>query len=186
MNADHLYDQIRRFLQDHRQPYVTTLFDYYAFPTGESRGWEFAARLKVDASVRGADAVVDAIEREIGARAVAGLASANARARLIPYVQLHELEALFFAEPETMAAVFGDPALAATFAAAVEQCGGCEGIDDHPRTAPSKRIERAFPGYTKGRSDFAHGPRIAQRLDLANVRARCPRFDAWLAKLEAL
>ncbi len=38
----------------------------------------------------------------------------------------------------------------------------------------------------KGRSDFAHGPRIAGRLNLATVRDRCPRFDEWLSRLEAL
>jgi hypothetical protein len=61
-----------------------------------------------------------------------------------------------------------------------------EKIDDRPQSAPSKRIQAVFPSYKKGRSDIAHGPRIAETLDLAKVRQRCPRFDAWVAKLEAL
>jgi len=85
-----------------------------------------------------------------------------------------------------MAEVFGDPSLSRRFESIVAACGGCEGIDDGPRTAPSKRIEAIFPGYLKGRSDFAHGPRIAGRLNLATVRDRCPRFDEWLSRLEAL
>lgn len=186
LEADELFDQIRRFLKDRRQPYVTTLFDYYAFPTSESKGWEFVAKLKGEASFRGAEVVVEMIENEIHARAVEGIDMPNITARLIPYVQLHELEALFFAEPKKMAAAFGSPAMAKRFTEAVEQCGGCEKIDDKPQTAPSKRIQAAFPGYIKGSSDFAHGPRIAENLDLATVRTQCPRFNSWLAKLESL
>lgn len=186
LQADTLYDQIRRFLRDPRQPYVTTLFDYYAFPTAKAKGWEFVADLKSEAQSRGADWIVKRIEQEIHRRAIADVDSTNAQARLIPYIQLHEMEALFFAEPETMAEVFGDSSLSRRFESIVDACGGCEEIDDGPRTAPSKRIEEIFPGYIKGRSDFAHGPRIAGRLNLATVRDRCPRFDEWLSRLEAL
>jgi hypothetical protein len=186
LEADDLYDQIRRFLNDRRQPYVTTMFDYYGFPISESKGWEFVSKLKADASVQGVEAVVEGIEREIHARAIQGVNLPNIQSRLIPYIQLHELEALFFAEPAKMAAAFGSALLAGRFATAVEQCGGCEKINDRPQTAPSKRIQEAFNGYIKGRSDFAHGPRIAEKLDLAIVREKCSRFNAWLGKLETL
>lgn len=186
LEADDLFDQVRRFLKDRRQPYVTTFFDYYAFPASESRGWEFVSKLKADASFRGAEAVAEMIEKEIHARTVEGVDLPNLAARLIPYVQLHELEALFFAEPDKMAAAFGSPPMARRFTEAVEQCGGCEKIDDKPQTAPSKRIQSVFPGYKKGRSDIAHGPRIAEKLDLPAVRGKCPRFNSWLARLEAL
>jgi hypothetical protein len=186
LEADVLYDQIRRFLKDRRQPYVTTMFDYHAFPTSEAKGWEFVSHLKADAAFRGVEAVVRLIEEEIHTRAVEGVDLPNVRARLIPYIQLHEMEALFFAEPDQMAAAFGNPALAGFFANAVQECGGCEKINDKPQTAPSKRIQSAFPGYIKGRSEAAHGPRIAEKLNLAAVREKCSRFDAWLTKLENL
>lgn len=186
LQADNLFDQVRRFLKDRRQPYVTTFFDYYAFPTSEAKGWEFVSRLKADASVRGAEAVAQMIEREIHARAVEGVDLPNITERLIPYIQLHELEALFFAEPDKMAAAFGSPSMATRFTEAAVECGGCEKIDDKPKTAPSKRIQSVFPRYKKGRSDIAHGPRIAEKLDLVKVRSKCPRFNSWLGRLEAL
>jgi len=186
LEADELYDQICRFLKDGRLPYVTTLFDYYAFPTGEAKGWEFVSKLKPEASFRGAEAVVEMIEMEIHTRALEGVDLPNVQSRLIPYIQLYELEALFFAEPDKMATAFGNPSLVSGFTEAVEKCGGCERINDRPQTAPSKRIQAAFPGYIKGRSDFAHGPRIAEKLDLSKVREKCSRFNAWLARLEAL
>lgn len=186
LNANTLYDQIRAFLRDHRQPVVTTFFDYYAFPAGESKGWEFVAKSKADVSFRGGEVVAEMIEKEIHRRAVDGIDLPNVESRLIPYVQLHELEALFFAEPDKMASTFGSPSLANTFAEAVATCGGCEKINDRPQKAPSKRIQAAFPSYIKGRSDLAHGPRIAEKLDLAIVRKKCPRFNEWLTKLETL
>jgi hypothetical protein len=186
LEAENLYDQIRRFLKDRRQPYVTTMFDYYAFPTSESKGWEFVSRLKADAPFRGAESVVEMIEEEIRRRGVEGVDLPNVQSRLIPYIQLYEMEALFFAEPDKMATAFGNSALAKGFTGVVEKCGGCEKINDNPQTAPSKRIQAAFQGYIKGRSDVAHGPRIAEKLDLAKVREKCARFNAWLAKLERL
>lgn len=85
-----------------------------------------------------------------------------------------------------MAEAFGTAHIESTFEQAVKDCGGCEMINDSPVTAPSKRIEAAFRGYKKGRSKFAHGPRIAEKLDLTVVRQKCPRFDAWIKRLESL
>ncbi len=184
--ATELYGQIRKFLKDPRQAIVTTLFDYYAFPTGSSKGWDYVAKSKSEVAFRGVAKVVETIEDEIKRRALEGLDLPNKESRLIPYIQLHELEALFFAEPDIMADAFGDPSLVRTFQQAAESCGGCENINDSPQTAPSKRIQRAYARYIKGRSNFAHGPRIAEKLDLATVRRKCGRFDAWLGRLELL
>jgi hypothetical protein len=117
---------------------------------------------------------------------ITGLELPDIADRFIPYIQLHELEALFFAEPDKLAALFEAPTLAKKIATAVAVCGGCEKINDSPQTAPSKRIESLFPGYIKGRSDYAHGPRLANNLNLAVVRAACPRFSTWVTRLESL
>jgi len=186
LEADDLYAQIHNFLKDRRQPHVTTFFDYYAFPTGGAKGWDFVPGVKSEASIRGLANAADKLEAELKRRAIEGLDLPNLETRLLPYVQLHELEALFFAEPEKIAETLGNPTLARIFQGAVVESGGCENINDRPQTAPSKRIESAFPGYIKGRSDFAHGPRIAEKLELTVVRQQCPRFDAWVARMESL
>jgi len=186
LRAGDLCDQLRRWLRDRRRPWVTTLFDYYGFPDSASRGWDFVAGKKAEAASRGAATVAELIEQEIHRRALEGVDLPDAQSRLMPYLQLFELEAFLFAEPEKTAAAFGQPALARRLADAVTTCGGCERINDGPQTAPSKRIQSLFPGYVKGRSEFAHGPRIAERLELAKVREACPRFSAWVAKLECL
>lgn len=186
LRCDEFCDQIQRFLKDRRQPFVTSFFDYYALPHGTRSGWEFVEQAKADVSFRGLQMTTQSIENELHRRTVTGLDLPNIAGRFIPYIQLHELEALFFADPNTMAAAFGNPALAGYFAKAVQECGGCENINDTPQKAPSKRIQTAFPGYIKGRNEFAHGPRIAEKLDLNMVRQACPRFSAWVARLEAL
>ncbi len=186
LKCEEFCDQIQRFLKDSRQPFVTTFFDYYAFPHGIKSGWEFVARAKADVSFRGLDVTVQSIESELHRLAVTGLELPNIAGRFIPYIQLHELEALFFAEPEKMAALFEIPSLARIFANVVTECGSCEEINDNPQTAPSKRIQSLYSGYIKGRSDYAHGPRLADKLDLTTVRQACPRFSAWVTRLESL
>lgn len=170
-------EEIHDFLADRRRPYVTTFLDYYGLPTGGRLGWDFVPLAKARGGVA-------AIERELaeGVRKAAG----SLADRFIPYIQRHELEALFFADPATLAAALENPVLAAKFAAIVETAGGCEEIDDSPVTAPSKRLQALCPTYVKGRSSAAHAPRLGARLSLESVRAACPRFAAWLAALEAL
>lgn len=186
LTAPQLFDQMQRFLQDKRNPYVTTFFDYYGLPTGASHGWKFIAELKSEVQHRGTATIAQMIEMAILENAKENIDLPNVERRILPYVQLHELEALFFSEPEKMALTFGSLALTDRFGKIVEECGACEMINDSPDSAPSKRIEAFFPPYKKGRSTLAHGPRIADRLDLAIVREKCPRFDHWVSNLEKL
>ena len=53
-------------------------------------------------------------------------------------------------------------------------------INDSTETAPSKRLNRLIPGYSKTQ----HGPDVIERAGLTHVRSRCPRFDYWLTRLE--
>lgn len=170
-------DEIHDFLADRRKPWVTTFFDYYGLPTGKRLGWDFVPEEKAKGGV-------SAVEARLhdGVRAVAG----HLAERFIPYIQMHELEALYFAEPPTLAEVLERPQLAEVFAAMVVEAGGCEQINDSPTTAPSKRLQTTCPHYTKGRSSAAHAPRLGNKLSLATVRSQCPRFDAWLTAIEGI
>jgi len=105
--------------------------------------------------------------------------------RLIPYVQLHEFEALLLAGPQYFDGEFIDrkreiQALVAMAASVTSP----ELIDDGHATAPSKRIITEIPEY-EGRKVSA-APVIASKIGLDTMRARCPHFATWLARLEAL
>ena len=103
--------------------------------------------------------------------------------RLIPYLQRHEFEALVLAGLEGLEAVL-DPGERAPLA----ELRGLvcvmppEEVNDGSETAPSKRLERALPGYQK----VEHGPAALEGVGLEVLRARCPRFGAWVSRLEKL
>ena len=104
--------------------------------------------------------------------------------RVIPYVQMHEFEALLFSNPGALSeAVVGVPARAAGMLANVRgQFPTPEDINDNPNTAPSRRIYAAIPDYDK-RVD---GLLAAHEIGLDGIRAECPRFDGWVSRLEGL
>lgn len=170
-------EELGDFLADRRRPWVTTFFDYYGLPSGGRLGWDFVPAAKAQGGVAAIEGRLRDGVREV-APALAG--------RFIPYVQLHELESLYFAEPVTLATVLESPQLAESFAAMAARAGGCEQINDSPLTAPSKRLQAVCPRYIKGRSSAAHAPRLGAKLEISTVRSLCPRFDAWLGAIELL
>ena len=57
-----------------------------------------------------------------------------------------------------------------------------EDINDHPDTAPSARLRKLFPRYSKP----FFGTLISRRIGLADMRAECKHFGCWVKTLEAL
>lgn len=157
-------------LREHRGPEVrfTTLFDLYGLP----RGFPEIARL-MEADTR---ARAEAVERT--------LATTFADDRLIPYVQLHEFEALVLAGLDDAGWIFDAPNDAKGLAALRAEVEGLapEDVNDGAATAPSKRLVANIPGYDK----VLHGQMITSHAGLATLRGRCPRFASWLTRLESL
>jgi hypothetical protein len=139
---------------------VSTLYDFYRF---KRRGNRTVLELEA---------------------AIAELIADNAqRSRLTPYVQLYEFEALLFAVPEiTVGHLRGSEKDSKKMQAAVKTCGSPEGVNDSPETSPSHRIAALFPHFDKP----LHGPEIIELAGLAAIRAECPRFNAWISRLENL
>lgn len=106
---------------------------------------------------------------------------------LIPYVQVHEFEALLFAAPTALARFLESRAIGEAMTTAVAACGGPEQVNDNPQTAPSKRLSSLFRDHIEQRYDKTfHGPLLAIEIGLPAIRAECPRFGAWLTRLERL
>ena len=100
---------------------------------------------------------------------------------VLPYVQLHEFEGLLFSNVESFGRILPE-APVAELEAIRSKYGTPEDINDHPDTAPSKRIQTLIPRYQKA----FYGPLLALEIGLDAIRSECPRFDAWLGQLEAL
>jgi len=102
--------------------------------------------------------------------------------RFVPYIQLHEFEALLFSDVASFSIAFpGLDADAAGLEAIRSAFETPEHIDEREDMAPSKRILRIRPQYDKR----VAGPLIAKQIGLAKLRKECRHFDAWLAKLES-
>ena len=142
---------------------VTTLVDFYGFRDKEDR-------------------TVDALEAALLSQVRSMIRRAWDERRVLPYVQRHEFEGLLFADVSAFSAVGATPGAVAQLAAVRSAFPTPEDIDDHPATAPSKRIASAVLGYKKN----ADGPLVANHVGLERIRAECPRFDAWLTQLETL
>jgi hypothetical protein len=139
--------------------YVSTFYDFYGFKGREDRS-------------------IEQLEAAMGA-----LVDANRRERLIPYVQRYEFEALLFAVPQQAVDLMGGTqAQLEEMQQAVRRAGSPELVNDSVETSPSHRMKKHFSGYDKK----LHGPEIMALAGLATVRKECPRFDAWMKKLEQL
>jgi hypothetical protein len=157
------------------------MFDYYAMP----ESWPGRAESKTLHWQQRASCVETAILQDI----TATLGNNFNPEQLIPYVQLHEFEALVFSEVKTMAAVVAplhssnsEKALIQKFQAILDEKGFPEAINDSYSTCPSRRIQAIVNGYRKR----SNGPIITQKIGLPTLRERCQHFAEWVLKLEAL
>lgn len=170
-------DDILRTLKEGR--YCTTMFDFFGMPN-DWPGRSAAGRLPWD---QRASHVEKCISDDIVA------ASGINPEQLISYVQLHEFEALAFADVQALAAVtaplsrFVDESqLSARYQEILASCGQPEAINDGDETFPSRRIMKLVPAYQKRST----GPIITQRVGISVLRERCKHFGDWLGRLEQL
>lgn len=174
VNYARVKKDVVHLLRSDRRSYCSTLIDYYGlgdgFP-GEASPPTASARDKVNA-----------IEQAMHEDIAGGLGQdLRVRERFVPFVILHEFEALLFSDPVALAASLGQAHLAEQFQAVVTAAGAPEEIDDGTETAPSKRILRIFPRYRKA----LEGPRAAEAISIATIARECPHFGGWLARLKA-
>jgi hypothetical protein len=160
--------------------HCSTMFDYYAMPNSWP-GRIASAELEWN---KRADHVEDEIRKEI-VHAMGG--SFNSKF-FIPYIQLHEYEALAFADVEKLTSVaqplcrYSAERLNSDFTAILEEAGHPEAIDDGYETCPSRRIAGIVPAYRKR----VHGPIVTSRIGLDVLRQRCDHFAQWIEKLESI
>jgi hypothetical protein len=161
---------LERWMAEDAGALFTTMFDLYALPEDFPEFTE-ARRL------------IDPYERV--AFLEAALAADLADHRLIPYLQLHEFEALLFSDPTKFDWEYLEhDRQIARLAEIAEAHESPELIDDGPETAPSKRIAQHIPEYAFQKASA--GPLIAQRIGIGRMRERCPHFAEWLGRLESL
>lgn len=102
--------------------------------------------------------------------------------QFLPYIQMHEFEALLFSDADCFEKCNGIKAkMIAELKAEVSKFETPEHVNNSEQTAPSKRIKRIFKSYQK----TIDGIRVAQTIGIETMISRCPHFADWIKKLEA-
>lgn len=105
--------------------------------------------------------------------------------QFVPYIQLYEFEALVLADPRKLECEYLDheKEIAALEKIAASKSSP-EEINDGKESAPSKRIIQALPHYAFNKPRV--GTLVTEKIGIAHLRSKCPHFDQWVRKLEAL
>lgn len=100
--------------------------------------------------------------------------------RFIPYIQVHEFEALLFSDVTKFV-----PKVSKQLQKVLNQFQNPEEINNSPNTAPSKRIENAYKEaglvYNK-----LIGVDIIKDIGLQTIMSKCSHFSSWVNKLISL
>jgi hypothetical protein len=171
-------DDIMRHLKEDSSCYATTMVDYYALPQSANRAWPGRAAAAQLPTAQKAPHVEAQLKSDVQQAMGPGFLAA----RFIPFVIMHEFEALLFSDCAAFSRGVGRPDLHEAMQAVRDDFVTPEEINDSPLTAPSKRVEALIPGYQK---PFL-GTLAALEVGLPRIRKECPHFDAWLTRLEQI
>jgi len=148
---------------------VTTMFDYYGLPEDFPGMTE---SMKIKNPYERISFLEQAMENDI------------ADHRFIPYIQIHEFEALVYSDLTKMGSVYiaKTEEIAQLERVVKEFNGNPELINNDRKTAPSKRILSLVPEYDK----VQFGTKIVSAIGMEKLRASCRHFNEWITKLENL
>lgn len=150
----------------------TTMFDLYALPD-DFPGFPEASTI-YDSYVR-----VKALEKSFS--------EAINEKRFVPYIQLHEFEALLFCGISHLSKLYpGCEKRCEQLTKDLQKVGNPELIDNGPTTAPSKRIIKAIEGEKRTHYNYnkpATGKAITKKIGIDELRAKCLHFNEWIEKL---
>lgn len=150
--------------------YFTSMFDLYALPD-DFPGFAVASTLKDYSQVAKLE---DAFGEDIN------------NYKFIPYIQLHEFEALVLCDVDGLKDSYPNASekLDKLKDEITSKYGdNMELVDNSVETAPSRRIIKALEDeyhYDKPKS----GTEITDKIGIDALRARCQHFDDWLTKIE--
>ena len=167
VNYHHLYNTIKGLLSNPHDGnlVVTSFVDFFRIPNNMP-GYD-EAMLPGDGLQR-----VETLQR--------ALDTSIADRRFIPYIQLHEFEALLFSNNDGFEYLW-DEQLSVKTKTIVDAFDNPEDINSAPETAPSKRLLAINKKYDK----VLDGNLIALEVGINEMLAKCPRFAEWVNRLIA-
>lgn len=155
--------EINILLKDSSAAVVTTMIDYYHLPP------DFPGRDTMPAS--NCFSRVSYLENEF--------AKDIDNPKFIPYLQLHEFEALLFSCIAGFKKAFPGHHRESQLRSILKQFNTPEEIDEGNITSPAKRIVNLFPEYKK----TIQGILISLEIGIEKIRNKCRHFNEWLERL---
>lgn len=150
---------------------VTTLIDFYALPSDFPK---FLEAKEIPNKSDRLDFLENSIKEEVEST------QNKLFPNLIPYIQLHEFEALIFSSIDGIKELFEkSEADFDELEDIIAQYPNPENINDNPNTAPSKRLLANIKGYNK----VLDGVSIIDEIGIKEVLNKCPRFNEWLNRI---
>jgi hypothetical protein len=157
--------EIGLFLKQSHLDCVTTMVDLYGLDTSFP---EYEQAMRVTDFNHRVEALEEAWRIAIDA------------VRFLPYIQLHEFEALLFTDITKIAASYPDTPSKnmGELSKVAEKFSNPEEIDQGTQTAPSKRIIQQIPKYDNEKASV--GAKTAGAIGVEAMREKCPHFNTWI------
>lgn len=156
-NYELLRNEIKKTLSQ-GNVFITTFLDFYGLPTN------FPSYTTDSRKIQD---IENAISKDFD----------NAP-HIIPYIQRHELESVFFSKRDGLEFVINDINAMKEVDKIIHKYPNPEDINNSPQTAPSKRLEKIFNYQKTTDSDD-----ILDFITINDIMSKCPRFNAWIQKL---
>ena len=170
---------IGNFLKQRNDTYISTMFDYFRidpqWPGREAVSQKIRNGVNLTATCK-AKSLEEATFSEI----VKIFPGCHPEKRFIPYIEMHEFEALLFSDADILAEKTEIDV--SCIRGIIEEYNNPEEINDDPEKSPAKRLAKLKKGYRK----VAMGKVISEAIGIQIIRKQCPHFNDWLVKLEKL
>ena len=163
VNYEHLKNDAIKLLHSKKDDFIVSMFvDFFRIPEiPKKERWEAKAN-----HMEKVEKMEKCITEDINDH------------RFIPYIQLHEFEALLFSSNKGFENYFAEKEANST-QQIIETFKNPEDINSSPEGAPSKRLLAIKDDYDK----VIEGNLIALEVGFNDILAKCPRFKAWIEKL---
>lgn len=166
-------NDIEKHLKQQSNTWVTLMVDFYGIKS-DWPGYEESKKEHLHS--RKAEVMNDATTKVL----IDLFPDHRTETRFLPYVSMHEIEALYFSDSKILAEKLG--VKHQEIDKILTECGEPEKINDNSQTAPSKRLIALSRRFKKTSTGLA----IARAIGIERMRQTCPIFSAWLTKLEFL
>ena len=176
---DRVKQDIGHFLKQRNDTYISTMFDYFRIDS------KWPGKKEVDQQIRNgatltANDKAELLEASTYQNIVKTFSKYHPQNRFIPYIEMHEFEALLFSDVSILAEKSKIDIL--QIQKIIEEYKNPEEINDEPVNSPAKRLKTLNHTYQK----VVMGKVITEAIGIPGIRKKCSHFNDWLTKLEKL